>query len=581
MALRRFTRPVDGTIPVQALLYNDEEIHATQDSVGIYDGPQKSPNHQSGSVYITSHRLFYIDALNAFAHSFLMDLSYITRTESYAGLFKSSPKITLHLSRTPATLFQDSNGTSEQGFESWECEVCGYRNPPGLRPAAARVCELCGVPRSSLPVPIPSVSPPQHMSSSLPASIVSSSPSPSSITQDSSDMESIACPACTFLNHPSLRSCEICSSDLPLSRNTSALKMRSEPGTRPVSPDSDDHSPSAATKMIKISFRKGGDKPFYTLLKRSLQSKLWETDSIGYKHDVDRTGPETSQNSDRPNHQKSGITGILQTVETSAQSRESGMMNALQDLEALMVKAKDMVRLAAELNDKLTAASTTSPAQDPLSSSTSRETTVLTSSSTEPEEATFIRSSLSQLGLQMSNTPVTLDMMKDERRWIEELARELGQVLQGSPSSKGGIMKGRGMIALDEAWGGWNRARGVALIPPSTFLQVIPQLPLFTDPPIQCRTFTSGLSVLHTPRYTHAAFAARLSGLLALTGPKTTMEVAREENITVGLSAEMIAAVEVDGDICRDDTGSGVGGSGGELRWWVNIFVRYVWDGQE
>lgn len=120
-----------------------------------------------------------------------------------------------------------------------------------------------------------------------------------------------------------------------------------------------------------------------------------------------------------------------------------------------------------------------------------------------------------------------------------------------------------------------------ALIPPSTFLQVIPQLPLFTDPPIQCRTFTSGLSVLHTPRYTHAAFAARLSGLLALTGPKTTMEVAREENITVGLSAEMIAAVEVDGDICRDDTGSGVGGSGGELRWWVNIFVRYVWDGQE
>lgn len=145
-------------------------------------------------------------------------------------------------------------------------------------------------------------------------------------------------------------------------------------------------------------------------------------------------------------------------------------MNALQDLEALMVKAKDMVRLAAELNDKLTAASTTSPAQDPLSSSTSRETTVLTSSSTEPEEATFIRSSLSQLGLQMSNTPVTLDMMKDERRWIEELARELGQVLQGSPSSKGGIMKGRGMIALDEAWGGWNRARGVGK---STYYQLV------------------------------------------------------------------------------------------------------------
>lgn len=38
MALRRYTRSVDGTIPVQALLYDDEELVAVQDSVGIYDG---------------------------------------------------------------------------------------------------------------------------------------------------------------------------------------------------------------------------------------------------------------------------------------------------------------------------------------------------------------------------------------------------------------------------------------------------------------------------------------------------------------------------------------------------------------
>jgi ESCRT-II complex subunit VPS36 len=38
MALRRFTRPIDGTIPVPALLYDDEEELAAQDNVGIYDG---------------------------------------------------------------------------------------------------------------------------------------------------------------------------------------------------------------------------------------------------------------------------------------------------------------------------------------------------------------------------------------------------------------------------------------------------------------------------------------------------------------------------------------------------------------
>ena len=123
------------------------------------------------------------------------------------------------------------------------------------------------------------------------------------------------------------------------------------------------------------------------------------------------------------------------------------MKDALQDLEALRVKAREMVRLAAELNEKLTVAST------PRFSATSSASNL-----SEPEEATFIRSSLSQLGLQMSNTPVTLDMMKDEQKWFEELARELAGILQGSSK---GIMKVRGIIALDEVWGSWNRARGV------------------------------------------------------------------------------------------------------------------------
>jgi hypothetical protein len=37
MSIRRFTTDVDGTIPVPALLYDDEELLASQDNVGIYD----------------------------------------------------------------------------------------------------------------------------------------------------------------------------------------------------------------------------------------------------------------------------------------------------------------------------------------------------------------------------------------------------------------------------------------------------------------------------------------------------------------------------------------------------------------
>ena len=140
------------------------------------------------------------------------------------------------------------------------------------------------------------------------------------------------------------------------------------------------------------------------------------------------------------------------------------MEDALQDLETLKIQAREMVRYAEELNERLTALS--------QSSSSSLSSTASSSAAVEPEEATFIRSSLAQLGLQMPNAPVTLDMISDERKWIEELARELAGVLQGNSARSKlgnvGMMKKRGIVALDEVWGGWNRARGVGTCCDST-----------------------------------------------------------------------------------------------------------------
>lgn len=88
--------------------------------------------------------------------------------------------------------------------------------------------------------------------------------------------------------------------------------------------------------------------------------------------------------------------------------------------------------------------------------------------------------------------------------------------------------------------------------------------------------------MLHTPAYTHAAFAARLSSYLTISGGQTTSQIAREENITISLATEMILAVEADGVICRDDELSAIkgGGSGSELRWTLNRFAYYNWDGE-
>ncbi|OCH87834.1 hypothetical protein OBBRIDRAFT_795815 [Obba rivulosa] len=614
MSLKRYAKSVDGTIPVQALLYTDEDLLASQESVGIYDGPQKSAQHQAGSVYATTYRLFYIDTAHPRSRSFALDLSDVGRTDYYAGLLRSSSKVTLYLRARPkpetatsehpigsGTPQSNVTGAEDPVFDSWECEVCSYRNPPGLSPTAARICGLCGVPRSSVkPTSVfakSSAAASYHLSSSLPSSSLnlpafgaaapSSQTSSPESTVDGKTDEEVACPACTFLNHPSLPACEICGTPLP--RRPFAMRAlhppaKSAPTSRPITPmtddDDDDDADSPDKRMIRLSFRKGGDKAFYNVLRRSLLGKAWEGGSSITK--PVSAGAPLAKASDTA---RSGITGILQTVDDTKKTTENNMQDALQDLEALMIKWKDMVRLAQDLNERLTAAST-SASGAPSAGDTGP---AMITQAVEPEEATFIRSSLAQLGLQMNNTPVTLDMVRDERRWVEELAKELAGILQGQGKAQG-MMRRRGIIGLDEVWGGWNRARGVALIPPATFLQVLPQLPSYTSPPIQMRTFqSSGLSVLHTPPYTRAAFASRMVSLLTLAGPKTTVDVAHEEELPIALVQEMVGEVEDAGEICRDESESGVSiptvGAGrwasGEVRWWVNVFRGYVWDGHE
>ncbi|OBZ74947.1 Vacuolar protein-sorting-associated protein 36 [Grifola frondosa] len=441
MSLKRYTQKVDGTIPIQALLYEDEVLLASQEGVGIYDG---SPRHTN------VNRTRYNSPPCARIKNRLLrrPLHELVESHPLPQLPAAWLSVAINSSSNVAEpLTSPGPPTGDPAFDSWECEVCSYRNPPGLSPAASRVCALCGVPRSSIKAPISiaaklSTSSAFHpLSSSLPSSSlnlgkmsISSSSSPLSFSpapgSGAGSSEEIACPACTFLNHPSLPACEICGTSLPRKPHPPA---KSAPTSRPVSPmisgeAEDDAADTPEKRMIRISFRKGGDKSFYNLLRRSLLGKGWEA------KDARRT-PQANVSAGSRTTGRSGINGILRNVESTAATSQTNMEDALQDLEALMVKWKDMVQLAQDLNERLTAVS---------ASATS--STLTPSSAT--GVATFIRSSLAQLGLQMTNAPVTLDMIRDERKWIEELAKELAGVLQGG----GGKVKGEGMM----------RKRGIA-----------------------------------------------------------------------------------------------------------------------
>ena len=145
------------------------------------------------------------------------------------------------------------------------------------------------------------------------------------------------------------------------------------------------------------------------------------------------------------------IDGILQNISLENQSKQGDVEDAFKDLEALMVRAGDMVKLVQTLNTKLNQ-------QQSVSASSGF------SSAEEEAAQTFLRSSLVQLGLPAP--AVTADMMADERMYLDGLAKELGGLLTGSPGTMDaqGLMVGRngkGLVGMDEVWGLWNRVRGV------------------------------------------------------------------------------------------------------------------------
>lgn len=225
-------------------------------------------------MHVTTHRLLYVDAALAHSRSLAFALAHVTQTDHYTGFLKSSPKVTLFLFPVDGTNAEDPQ------IDSWICQVCSYRNPPGLG-SAARKCGLCGViregtPRSTLtqkPAPTHQGYPYSgNITSSLSASAIAM-PNPTR----SNSQEPIACPACTFLNHPSLQNCEICGT--PMESQAASVVSRSfksAPTSRPETPTSITANAASERDSIKISFRKGGDKPFYAALKRSLIGKAWE-----------------------------------------------------------------------------------------------------------------------------------------------------------------------------------------------------------------------------------------------------------------------------------------------------------------
>ncbi|KAL7330378.1 Vacuolar protein-sorting-associated protein 36 [Mucor circinelloides] len=475
-------------------LISDESLLIQQGNIGLYDGKHKLDQYQDGVCYLTSHRIIYVDNKNPLESSVEFGLNLVKDIESYNGFLRSSPKIIINIdpvaATTAATESSSRNGSSHSlntgtsNGNVWACPICFFSNK-----ASSEMCELCGV-RKQADVSSPSINAP--------------------VTNTVTD--SSACSICTFINHPSLNQCEMCGADLPREIVPTATTSSSSSNST--------NNNSLSSKQIRLSFRKGGQSSFLSNLKGALSVKQWEKIST----------PTIEQT--MPTVRGVGISAIEDRIQKTTLEANETMTDAFQDLDRLMMKATEMVKLAEAISNKVS--------KDPTN---------------EDNELSTLRTHLLNLGIA---SPVTKGSAGSI--YHQELSRELADFLAKF------FQKEDDMKSLTDVYCLFNRARGTALISPEDLYkasQQFEQLKL----PFRLRKFPSGLLVIQSIDMNDNRAASRvLRHVKEQGGGLTALQLAEIEKLALAVAVEQLDVTEKMGLICRDEGPTG-------LAFYENLFL--------
>ncbi|KAJ2038185.1 Vacuolar protein-sorting-associated protein 36 [Coemansia sp. RSA 2337] len=306
---------------LRPVLESGEKIVCVQNKVGLYKGSERDEEHDSGTAYLTTHRIVYVDQERPRERSVGVDLSQVQRCSLNSGFLYTSSKISLYLHsatamasgsgrrRSSATAGRPQHGRSDSSSSAseWKCTICGCANKGGAK------CTLCGVPRVG-----------------------------NSTTADAQSVEQLQrCGVCTFDNHESMAQCEMCGADLLVA--AAAADVSVADAQLPLLGAEGD----TVAMVIKLSFRAGGASGFHASLKDALAGQAWATSPL-----VEPTESSVAGDGRRAAG-GGGISTILSAAHESERVRDATLQSAFADLDALTAKAKEIVGMAEHLATQL------------------------------------------------------------------------------------------------------------------------------------------------------------------------------------------------------------------------------------
>ncbi|KAH8839119.1 hypothetical protein MCOR27_007448 [Pyricularia oryzae] len=611
-----FLKQIDLTTALRPSYLPDEVLLCLQDNVGLYEGKYKLPNQQNGQVYLTSHRVCYVDKNEPRKHSVALDLKDVERYEFYAGFLKSSAKITLvpkptkrrsgllQQSRSPGSPSPRTSGAATpiprpasnprslaldspapNSTATWVCTICSFSNPvpsnfdPGTANAHTPLppCLACGIKpalthvlkaaisnaasRPALAAPLPlrpqarPLSATDDSGQELLGSGAKGGPTPTADPE-----ASFQCPRCTFLNHPSLMSCEICGAPLVSqgvpAELTASYDQVDSPGPflTPVGNLPGVENPES----VKLSFRGGGEKIFYERLKGSMAQRKWLLQdappiprSLG-GGTADPEGGSSGRGTPNERVKTAGIAGLEKRGIDLRKNNELVIGSAFEDLEALMASAKDIVALAESFARQANSGGASSEAN------------------------AILAESATQLGL--VTTKDTVGGSSSESLYISELARNLAEFL--TDDARGVLRKAGGIISLVDLWAMFNRARGgVELVSPMDLEKAVRQWETL-QLPVRLRIFKSGVMAAQGADRTDESIVKAILGWLRdlheippdhevpwdwreFGRGVTAQDAAERFGWSIGVAEEELEMAEERGVLCREE---GIEG----LKFWEN-----------
>lgn len=327
------------------LLSQNEHDIIICDSVGLYEGKERIESKQNGRIFLTNQRIIYVDNTSPINETVALDLNEIGSVEYQPGFLKRSSRLILFLSPPKLNPVQDKSSQSKEKSPNiresdddnystdWVCPICQAENKSNgkitIESTEMPACDNCGIPMDFTMT--------EDSIKHTMTKIVKNK------TTHNTESRMVPCPTCTFLNHPSMKICEVCGTKLPRQKHEkSSSKKHIVSLIRP--------------QYIQISFRKDDG----TLFAQATAKEVNDLKKVGIfnQNVASINGIDVKPSEEviniienskmKPSEKKiefMGINGLERYRETQLMNNDILFTSALQDLNKLMSLAESIETL--------------------------------------------------------------------------------------------------------------------------------------------------------------------------------------------------------------------------------------------